>query len=711
MFCLPIVQRKRSMSKAGLVNARRLVLVAGLAVLGAGWAAPAPAAAKKAAGPNETPVTVVASAASAQAALEKVRASGQALVADLTLGHEGQIVRAKTAAPLSPGRYRLHALVASTGQDTLFGEDVVLRVVAGESRCIFAPTSWFPEPGKLSPVYFDFIVDKPGQMAIAADWSAGDAAMGASIQPYLAKRQNAINQLKLKDGPGKKSEPAADDAGLGDAVDDLLDDEPQAKEALRLTPRGLAGNDLPPYRLLLAGLMLERLSPVTKVRFDGRECAVAYTRLGRPVPPLGLSRSDGRDRVEYFTPGAAFAGFDLTQPGNVEIECAGPVQSVHVRPASLGIRPNVSGNTITLPLQAPASLSVEINADSSDPLFLFADPPEEAPRPNTPGVKFFAAGKVHDAGNVAVKSGETVYIERGAVVRGSFVIDDVKNVKILGRGVLDGGLVKPDSSRTIEISRAEDVVVEGITILDSRHWAIPILRSDRVTIRRVKIISDNPADDGVVVVGSRDVTVEKCFIRTKDSCVAIKAGGVTYFTPRDCQRDVENVVVRDCVLWSGSRGNGLQILTRSWLADWVGKETGFEPRVTQIRKIRFTNNDLIHGDGPAAAVAIHNGDSATVDDVIYEDLRLESLLGPVVDFRIRPTPDDRDAAPGHIRNIVLRAIRAEGAHMPASVLAGFDETHRIEGVVFENVHTAGAPWTKLEPGTVQAEFTTGVEFR
>jgi hypothetical protein len=90
---------------------------------------------------------------------------------------------------------------------------------------------------------------------------------------------------------------------------------------------------------------------------------------------------------------------------------------------------------------------------------------------------------------------------------------------------------------------------------------------------------------------------------------------------------------------------------------------------------------------------------------------LESLLGPLVDFRIRPTPDDRDAAPGHIRNIVLRAIRAEGAPIPASVLAGFDETHRLEGVVFENVHTAGAPWTKLERGTVQAEFTTGVEFR
>jgi hypothetical protein len=339
-------------------------------------------------------------------------------------------------------------------------------------------------------------------------------------------------------------------------------------------------------------------------------------------------------------------------------------------------------------------------------LFLFADPPEQnAPKPGTPGVKYFAAGKVHEAGRVTVKSGETVYIERGAVVRGSFFLDDVKNVKILGRGIIDGG------TRPIEICRAEDVAVEGVTILDSRHWAVPILRSDRVTVRRVKIISGNKWDDGVVVVGSRDVTVEKCFIRTMDSCVAIKAGGVAFFTQLDCQRDAENVTVMDCVLWSGVRGSGLEILTQAWPLDWVGKKTGFTPSASNIRKIRFTNNDLIHGEGPGGTFVIHHGDPATVSDVIYEDLRVEDALGAPVDFSIRPLPYSRAGERGHIRDIVFRNIRVEGKTIPPSELTGFDETHRIERVVFENVQTGGRKWTRPEDGPIQTKFVTGVEFR
>ncbi|MBM4142427.1 MAG: hypothetical protein FJ225_02365 [Lentisphaerae bacterium] len=700
------------MTKTGLLSGWRFGLVAGLAVFASGAAALA--ATNAAPAPNETPIAVVAEAASVQAAFDKARASGLALVADLTLGHEGQLVRAMTAEPLAPGQYRLHALVAcvapdENGYNQLLGGSIALRLVfggggevllpsrapktesgglrlaAGGIQGIVQPKRWDPKQ-EPAPVHFDFMVDRSGQMPVAIDWFVRDVSVNHEIRPAkgyeLTGRQNAIDKLSLPGGPDKPV-PAPDDAGLGVALDDG-----QAKALPRLAPRALAGEGLPPYRLLLAGLVIERLSPVVKVSVQGREC------------------------FTYHTPIAAFAGFDLAQAGRVEIECARAIQSVDVRPKSLGIRPEISGKKVSFQLQAPAYLSVEFGGESMQPLFLCADPPEQdAPKPGTPGVKFFAAGKVHEVGKVTLKSGETVYIERGAVVRGSFFMDEVKNVKILGRGVLDGGMFNPVESRKIEMRRAEDVVVEGVTLLDSRHWAVPILGSDRVTVRRVKIVSGNDWDDGVVVVGSRDVTVEKCFIRTKDSCVAIKAGGVTYFTQLDCQRDVENVVVRDCVLWSGMRGNGLEILTQGWPPDWVGKKAGFEPRAANIRKIRFTNNDLIHSEGPGGVLAIHTGDPATVSDVIYEDLRVEDALGFLADLKIRPSPYNRDAECGHIRDIVVRNIRVEGKDIPPSVLSGFDGTHPIEGVVFENVQAGGRKWTKLEDGPLQTKFATGVEFR
>lgn len=110
-------------------------------------------------------------------------------------------------------------------------------------------------------------------------------------------------------------------------------------------------------------------------------------------------------------------------------------------------------------------------------------------------------------------------------------------------------------------------------------------------------------------------------------------------------------------------------------------------------------------------LATHHGDSAMVSDVIYEDLRVEEALGTAVDFKILPAFYNLDAERGHIRDIVFRNLRVEGKDISPSELAGFDETHRIEGVVFENVQAGGRKWTKLEDGAIQAKFVTGVEFR
>ena len=220
--------------------------------------------------PSENPIPVVADAAAAQAALDKALASGQALVADLTRGslkdpNRCPLVRAKPAEPLSPGRYRLHALVASTPQNSIISEAVTLFVwIRGRYRG-FEPKEFFPEPGKLAPVHFDFTLDKPEPFRVDFDWLVGDSKLdrnlelGRARKAYHDQRQNFLNQLSRKDGPDMSvHKPAPDDAGLGGALDDMTKDK-------RLAPRLLNGADLPPHRMLLTGLVIERMSPVEVV--------------------------------------------------------------------------------------------------------------------------------------------------------------------------------------------------------------------------------------------------------------------------------------------------------------------------------------------------------------------------------------------------------------------------------------------------------------
>ncbi len=284
--------------------------------------APAAVAAERQAPPNATPIPVVQSAAAAQAAMDQVMQGGLGLVADLTLGQEGQIVRAQTAEALLPGRYRLHALVASMPHDTILGEAVALRLTAGESLNVFDPKRWFPKPDRLAPVQIDIVVAEPGALSVAADWTVGNSKLDRkryrdeddARRAYLAQRQNAISQLSLRDGArAGRAVSARDEADLGGALGDLL-----AEEAPRLEPRVLTAGDLPAHRLMLGGLVVERMSPVSVVAVRTDAAAYAPGVGGRVTAELrNLGAEPASVRLEWTVeddarPGEILARHDET---------------------------------------------------------------------------------------------------------------------------------------------------------------------------------------------------------------------------------------------------------------------------------------------------------------------------------------------------------------------------------------------------------------
>jgi polygalacturonase len=85
--------------------------------------------------------------------------------------------------------------------------------------------------------------------------------------------------------------------------------------------------------------------------------------------------------------------------------------------------------------------------------------------------------------------------------------------------------------------KGSDILVEGVILRDASTWAVPVRGSDRVTIRNVKVLGCRANSDGIDVCGSRDVTVEDCFLRTLDDLVVVK-------TDRGAGRAGRNVVRR-----------------------------------------------------------------------------------------------------------------------------------------------------------------------
>ncbi|MGE5395808.1 MAG: glycosyl hydrolase family 28 protein [Candidatus Saccharibacteria bacterium] len=406
---------------------------------------------------------------------------------------------------------------------------------------------------------------------------------------------------------------------------------------------------------------------------------------------------NGQKIFVYNTRPAAFAYFSFEGKVEVKVTFLAPVYNFDIRPKSRNIQAELSHNQLQFSLDKPQNLSIEINKNLKRPLFLFANPLEtNVPDKNDKNVIFFEAGKIHYPGQVDIKSNQTVYIEGGAIVRGHFMTDKGRDIKIMGRGILDNSQYLKGSHRPVEINECENVLIDGIILTESRHWSCASHACKNVTYNNLKIVSDNDWDDGIDIVGSQKVLVNNCFIRTKDDCIAVKSG-VNYFTKFNSSINVKDVVVQNSVMWNGIWGNGLEI--------------GFETRSDTIQDITFSNCDLIHVEGPEGTFTIHNGDRAVVKNVLYDNIRVEDAKGWLIDFKILFSQYSKDKQRGMIENVRFKNINVEGETFPYSQLLGFDENHRIKGVSIENLVIQGTRVNGPYNGMITTHLSDEIIFK
>jgi hypothetical protein len=215
--------------------------------------------------------------------------------------------------------------------------------------------------------------------------------------------------------------------------------------------------------------------------------------------------------------------------------------------------------------------------------------------------------------------------------------------------------------------------------------------------------------------------VENIFVRTNDDCVVVKN-----------LRDIEthDIIVRHAVLWNmPSGGNGLEV--------------GFEMRNQPTHGIHFEDIDIIHVER-GSAISIHNGDAATVEDVSYDDIRVEDARRKLFDFAViyaqygadRPATEaensrridrggtwdgllqfsadeksERSRYRGHIRNIRVNNLRVVEGSLPYSIVAGFDDAHEVEDVRITGLTYLGRPILGAADARCVVENARGVEFK
>lgn len=104
----------------------------------------------------------------------------------------------------------------------------------------------------------------------------------------------------------------------------------------------------------------------------------------------------------------------------------------------------------------------------------------------------------------------------------------------------------------IQPYRCENVLIEGVRLLNAPMWQVHPVLCTNVTVKDLYIKSDGPNTDGCDPESCRDVLISNCYFDTGDDCIAIKAGrnadGRRVHTPS------ENIVIQKCRMKNGHGG-------------------------------------------------------------------------------------------------------------------------------------------------------------
>lgn len=387
----------------------------------------------------------------------------------------------------------------------------------------------------------------------------------------------------------------------------------------------------------------------------------------------------------------SFASFDFSGKVSVQVSSKRSLRNVIIRPRSKQINPVlINDTTIRFSLKnAPIQLSIEPDGKNA-PLLFFANPIEKTTGLDMKNKNTIYMGPgIHHPGIIELNSNQTLYLAGGAIVHAAILING-ENIKIKGRGILDGSewsWGKGPRREVISIKESTNVKIEGIIIRGAYLWTVVPDHSNKVIIDNIKICNSRVQnDDGINPCNSQNVTIKNSFIRSDDDCIALK--GFKYL---ESNNNIENIIIENCVFWSDR--------ARVFLL-------GHESRARFMQNITFKNIDIIHF--AMTPFLLEPGEDMLLQNVLIEDIRINGE-GQKELIRLRPVINQYmyKQVPGRIRNVRIKNINVYGKKGEYSMLfSGTDSAHNVSDITIEEINMLG---TKLTNSSEEIKIRKFVE--
>lgn len=427
---------------------------------------------------------------------------------------------------------------------------------------------------------------------------------------------------------------------------------------------------------------------------------------------------------------AGFAYFDFEGYADIKIEFSQNITSAVIRPLDYGIQTNISNNILTFKITVQADYVIEPNGDAKNAIHLFCNKIEEnLPDSQDENVIYFCAG-IHTSQNnpyissdnkVTVPSGKTVYIAGGAIVKAGFIAASASNIRITGRGIIDGSdfernVATYKTTIPLEFNNCQNVTLEDFIISDPAGWCVQFYFVDSGTIDGIKMISSRSNGDGISLQSTQNIEVKNCFVRTWDDSLVVKNYPV--WSNRSIHGITRNIDFSYCVLWTD--------LAQSM-------EIGYETVGEIMEDIIFENITVLH-NFHKPVMSIHNGNNAKIKNVVFKNITVEdAMMGggdaggncELIDIKVRHSSnwsDQHTVTPlGEVDGILFQNIKVVSGrsdkYIPITMFGDIDtrtgynnSEHWVKNVTVEDITIINKNIKSTYDYIFTNQFTENIEF-
>src|SRR5438552_1392051 len=317
------------------------------------------------------------------------------------------------------------------------------------------------------------------------------------------------------------------------------------------------------------------------------------------------------------------------------------------------------------------------------------------------GMVYLPPGE-YTSGTIHLRSHVRFYIEAGATLYASeadgpyetdglLFGEDLENITIEGRGtingqakydwrmnVIDDGYIRDNQKSAeaagvplmrsfpkdmgvrkiyphmIKLIRCKDVVIQGVSIIDSPSWTVYPYACERLRIDGIYIRTDQKLGvwaDGIDPVGCKDVVIANSVIETGDDAIVFYSSGASGFPPKAS----ENITITNCRLSSSS--SAIKFCDGNSVA---------------VRNVTIDNVVITHSNRGLASMVYDVGvvENVVISNVIIHTDRFDWFWwgnGDPIYFTIQRRSESlglplkpNEPPAGVIRNVIVRNVIAHG---------------------------------------------------